>query len=87
MFTVMEPDIQVPEVYRNTPFEHVTTAEAGQVVVVCTVFVAAPQAWVAKAGAVQSKAPLPSWIAVRPHAPPSTPLAELIFELPATPLV
>jgi hypothetical protein len=86
MFTVLEPEAQAPEVYRNTPFEHLLTADAGQLVVMCTIPIPAAQAWVVKAGTVQVGAPLPGWMAVRPNVPRPTPEADPGFEQPATPL-
>ena len=86
MFTVMEPDGQAPEIYRNTPFEHLTTADPGQVVI-CTVFVPAAQTWVAKGGAVHVGALLPNWMATRLNVALPTPAVDLVFEQPAAPLV
>jgi len=62
---LVEPEVQVSEVYRNTPFEYLTTADAGQLVVTCTKVIPAARPWVAKGGIVQVTAPLPNWMAAR----------------------
>jgi len=82
MFTVMEPEIQTPEVYRNTPFEHVSTAETGQLIVVFTIPISPVQGWVSQAGLVRVVTPIPGWMGVVAMPRPQVP----VFEQPAEPL-
>lgn len=68
VFNVMEPDAEVPEVYRSSPFEHATTAEAEQLLMACTEIMPSSEAWVAVAGFVRVAPPLPGWMAGRSNA-------------------
>ncbi len=61
MFTILEPETQAPEVYRNTPFEHVLTADIGQLIVICTTPLA-PQGWITTTGLIQLASRLPGWM-------------------------
>lgn len=85
MFTVVEREAESPEVYRSTPFEHFSTAEAGQVVGVFATPILAGRTSVAQ-GQVSGLDPaVPSWIDVRlknprPAAQPVGPF-ELVLEL------
>lgn len=80
MFTVQDPEVEAQEVYRNTPFEHATTADAGQIVVTCSTPIHIVQGWMAKAGTVRVGAPLPNWIGMSPAAPSPSPAVESIVE-------
>ena len=57
-----EPEIQAPEVYRSTPFEHLQTANPAQMVMTCTRPVTSASQWLSKAGSVEVKPSLPSWM-------------------------
>jgi len=59
---LLEPEAQVPEIYRNTPFEYVQTAEAAQVLVACSKPIPSARPWVAKGGTVSIKPSLPKWM-------------------------
>jgi len=87
MFTVMEPETQAPEVYRNTPFEHVLTADIGQLIVICTTPLAAPRGWIATTGMIQVANPLPGWMPQANVPTPQPPLPGPVLEHPAAPSV
>ena len=80
MFTVTEPQIQAPEVYRSTPFEYLMTAEPGHTVVTCTILISAEQRWVAKT------APFPDWMGLRLNTPRPIPQDIVLEELQAAPV-
>ena len=84
MFSVLEPEVQAPEIYRNTPFEHLMTAE-GRQVVICAVFVPVAQTWIATGGTVQSTPVLPNWMSARLKVTVPPPAGDL--EQPAAPSV
>jgi hypothetical protein len=60
--TLLEPHAQAPEIHRNSPFEYVQTAEAGQVVEACSKPIPSARPWVAKGGSVAVKPALPTWM-------------------------
>jgi hypothetical protein len=62
MFRALEPQAGDLEVYRNTPYEHLSTAGAGQLIVICTAPISAPAGWVTKAGFVRFSASFPGWM-------------------------
>lgn len=74
MFTV-EPDAQTAEVYRNTPFEHLTTAP---LIVTC----AMPIRVIEAPETVQVAAPRPNWVPARSNAQRPTPAVGPVFEEP-----
>ncbi len=58
------PEVKAPEIYRNSPFEYLLTAEMGQVHVVCAKPLSAAQQRVAKVGTIQITPSLPAWMTV-----------------------
>ena len=60
----LEPEVKAPEIYRNTPFEYVLTAEMGQAHIACAKLLPAGQLRVARASTVQISPPLPAWMTV-----------------------
>jgi hypothetical protein len=59
--------IQAPEIYRNTPFEYVLTAEAVQISGTAAKPMASTGAWVTKGGSIDRKPPLPRWMPPTPE--------------------
>jgi hypothetical protein len=59
---LLEPEAQVPEIYRNTPFEFAQTAEAAQILVTCGKPIPSARPWGGKVGTVEIKPPLPKWM-------------------------
>ena len=56
------PQTKAPEVYRNTPFEYVLTAEPRQLVEIHTQLIPSNAAWVAVMVPLERKPPLPQWM-------------------------
>lgn len=67
------------EVYRNTPFEHVSTADPGQIFMTCSTPVHVEQGWTATAGILRVNPPLPQWLGVQ-GTPKLVPSVESIVE-------
>jgi hypothetical protein len=57
-------EVKAPEIYRNSPFEYVLTAEMGQAQVVYAKPLPAAQQRVIKVATVQIAPPLPAWMSV-----------------------
>ena len=82
MSTVQDPEIQTQEVYRNSPFEHITTADAGQIIVTCSTPIHVAQGWMTKAGSVRVGTTLPSWMGMQGiPASPSPPVESIAEKL------
>lgn len=58
----LEPEVQVPQVHRNTPFEYAQTAQATQRLMAGSKPIPLARAMVAKAGTVATQPRLPSWM-------------------------
>jgi hypothetical protein len=58
MFTVMDPETKDAEVYRNTPFEHETTADPVQICMTCATPIQLAQGWTAQAGIMEDRTTL-----------------------------
>jgi hypothetical protein len=58
----LRPEVTAPEIYRNSPFEYLLTADMVQVRVAYAKPLPAPQQQVTKAGAAQTAPSLPAWM-------------------------
>jgi hypothetical protein len=59
-----EPETQAPEIYRNSPFEYVQTAEASQGLIAGARPLRPVGAWSARRGRVEITPPVPQWMSV-----------------------
>ena len=80
MSTVQDPETQAQEVYRNTPFEHVATADAGQTVLTCSTPIHIAQGWMIRAIPARAVTPLPNWMGGQPEPARLSPAVESIAE-------